>query len=93
MMNEARPAPHDIRPVTEEGVGNAGAGYSAGIARTTSATDFKFLAIPADDVRTKQGRTITPVAGLLDDANKDMRPEHVAPVKQLFQTANTYLQS
>lgn len=52
--------------------------------------EYHFFAIPAKDVRTKSDRK-PPVDGLLDDANKKVRPEYFEQTKQLFIAANEYL--
>jgi predicted ATPase len=54
--------------------------------------EYVFLAIPADDVRTK---TAAPArlagTGLLDDKNEHVRPEHEAATRQIFEEINTFL--
>jgi predicted ATPase len=53
---------------------------------------FHFFAIPADDIRTKAAAAAKPaVLGLLDDANENIRPEHLDAARTLFQNANKYL--
>jgi hypothetical protein len=53
---------------------------------------YHFFTIPADDVRTKKAVLPKPaIAGLLDDANKCIRPEYVEPTRVLFDKANQYL--
>jgi predicted ATPase len=55
---------------------------------------FHFFSIPANDVRTKSLVPAKPaVMGLLNDANNEVRPEHMETTKQLFQEANVYLRS
>ena len=55
---------------------------------------YHFFAIPTNDVRTKNSIPSKPaVAGLLDDENKDVRPEHIERTKALFNQANRYLLS
>lgn len=54
--------------------------------------EYHYLAIPADDVRTKPAVAARPaVSGLLDDTNKAIRPEYVAEMRELFAEANRYL--
>ena len=53
---------------------------------------YHFFAIPADDVRTKKAAPAKAgVAGLLDDENSAIRPEHTTEVRCLFEKANEYL--
>ncbi len=54
--------------------------------------DYNFIAIPANDVRTKPA--VSPKEakpGLLDDENKEIRAEYVEPLTALFNRANEYL--
>lgn len=53
---------------------------------------FKFLAIPANDVRSKSATPAKPsVDGLLDSSNTKLRPEHLEPTRTLFQDVGAYL--
>lgn len=54
-------------------------------------SDYQFLALPADDIRTKAVRQETPeVKGLLDD-DKNVRPEFEEVARKLFEELNGYM--
>jgi hypothetical protein len=54
--------------------------------------DYRFLTIPAVDIRTKAPRNAkAAVNGLLDDANQTVRAEHVDEAKAIIAAANSYL--
>jgi len=56
--------------------------------------EYHFLAIPANDVRTKSHMPAKPaVVGLLNDANDAVRPEHVDRTRHLVREANRYLRT
>jgi hypothetical protein len=68
----------------------------ADLARGLSETfpAYHFFSIPANDLRTKNPVPAKPaVAGLLDDGNRAVRPEHVEHTRALFDQANRYLRS
>ena len=53
--------------------------------------NYLFLAIPADDVRTKNAAPAKlAVGGLLDDKNEHVRPEHEAATRHVFEEINGF---
>ncbi len=53
---------------------------------------YRYVAIPAEDVRTKpQVAARAAVVGLLDDNNQNVRPEHLASTQEVFQEIQAYL--
>ena len=53
---------------------------------------YRFVTIPAKDIRTKDARgAVDGVEGLLDDANRTVRPEHVDATRALLHDLNAYL--
>ncbi len=53
---------------------------------------YHFLAIPADDVRTKSALPAkAAIPGLLDESNRNIRPDLVDRIRDLFGKANDYL--
>lgn len=53
--------------------------------------DYQFLALPADDIRTKKARKAkNEVIGLLDE-NKEVRAEHKDGTQTLFEALNEYM--
>ena len=56
--------------------------------------DYHFAVIPAKDIRTKPARPATDaVEGLLDDKNREVRPELANATRDLLVAVNAYLQS
>lgn len=53
---------------------------------------YRFFTIPANDIRTKQGRSLPEVYGLLDE-KRTLREEYIDTTKQIFQSVNGYLKS
>lgn len=54
--------------------------------------DFKFLCIPANDIRTKKPRAATEAKlGLLDDKNEHVRAEYVEATKSVIASSNDYM--
>lgn len=54
--------------------------------------DFKFLCIPANDVRTKKSRAaVDAKLGLLDDRNQHIRAEYVEATKAVIVNSNHYM--
>lgn len=51
---------------------------------------YQFYAIPADDIRTRDEKRRLATTGILDKSNK-IRPEHVEPMKKLFDSLNRAL--
>jgi energy-coupling factor transporter ATP-binding protein EcfA2 len=52
--------------------------------------DYRFYAIPADDIRTKSSRQIPAVQGILDDKG-EVRPEHQEAMTKLLTQVNNEL--
>ncbi len=53
---------------------------------------YRFVTIPAKDIRTKEARPSTEkVEGLLNDKNRAVREEHQDATRELFVTLNAYL--
>lgn len=49
--------------------------------------EYKFYAIPADDIRTKEARTLRDVEGILDKSG-EIRPEYIQPMRELLTVIN-----
>ena len=59
----------------------------------TSFPDYRFLQIPAQDIRTKHARPQTEETEGLLNSEGEVREEHKEPLKDLAVEANGYLQS
>lgn len=53
---------------------------------------YRFLTLPAEDIRTKPGRKASnAVVGLLDDTNTSVRAEYVEATELMIDSINQYL--